>query len=491
LRPVLIFLALAAAACAGQAPRSSPTAVPLRIALSDRIPSLDPNHEVETVTDSALFNVYEPLVGYDDKLGIRTMLAESWEHPLPEQWRFRLRQGVRFHDGTPLTAPLVRDALLALKKASEHEAAEFLGQVTDVVAVDDRTLDLITAEPRALLSSLGVVYVTKKNASGAFPPLVGTGPYRIVSHEGGELHVARSPDYWGPAAEFQDVSFVSVPDPVERVLRLERNAADIAYGIPPALADLRAAKIVRRPGVTLFYIGLNMRDRPDNPLRRKRVREALHVAIDRKRIVDEALRGMGTVASQPAPSSVFGFNPEVAAPAPDPQRARELLRDAGYPKGMRLVLDSDPGSAPAVDLVARDFRAIGVQVEVREAPRAEVWRRAKAGESQAYLVQWNFSSGEASEFFEYCIHTANDRYGFFNYGGYSNPKVDAVAEQNAAILDPTERRNRLQGALALVMEDLPVLPLFVTDDIYGVRPGIQFKPRADGEIWLPDVHLAR
>ena len=98
-------------------------------------------------------------MGFDDKLGIRTMLAESWEHPRPEQWRFRLRPNVRFHDGTPLTAPLVRDALIAIQKAKGSEAAEFLSQIVDIAAVDDRTIDLVTAEPRALLGSLPVIYI--------------------------------------------------------------------------------------------------------------------------------------------------------------------------------------------------------------------------------------------------------------------------------------------------------------------------------------------
>jgi len=490
--PLLLALALGGCAAAGPGD-GAPAVGPLRVLLSDAILGLDPNPEVESVTDSVLFNVYEPLVGFDDKLGIRTMLAESWEHPRPEQWRFRLRAGVRFHDGKPLTAPLVRDALRAVQQAKGSEAAEFLSQVKDVVAVDEHTVDLITAEPRALLSSLPVVYIVKKNEGGSFPPLVGTGPYRVAGHEqGGEIRLSRSTDYWGKRPEFEAVSFVPVKDPAERLAKVNRGEADIAYDVPPALAGgPMAARILQRPGVTLYYLGLDLREAGGNPLRRKGVRLALHNAIDRERLVHEAQNGMAAIAHQAAPSSVFGFNPKLVAPSPDPARAREWLEQAGYPGGFPLTIDAAREVLPAAERVAADFREIGLQTKVREGARHEVWDRASQGRSQAFLVGWAFTSGESSEFFEYSLHTPTGSYGFFNYGHYSNPKIDAVAEQNAAILDPSDRQRRLQEAMVLVMDELPVLPLYVADDVYALRPGLSFVPRPDGEIWLPDLRQSR
>jgi peptide/nickel transport system substrate-binding protein len=476
----------------GPAPRAGRDA--LVVLLSDRILGLDPNAEVESVTESVLFNVYEPLVGFDDRLGIRTMLAESWEHPQPEQWRFRLRPGVRFHDGTPLTAPLVRDALLAVQRAKGTEASEFLSQVVDIAAVDDGTIDLVTAEPRALLSSLPVIYVVKKNANGVFPPLVGTGPFRVNAYapETGQVDLERSDDYWGPRPEFRQVTFRAVREALERLALLERGDADLAYDVPPSLAStLKRARVVRRPGVTLYYLGLDLREGRANPLNRRPVREALHRALDRQRIVQEAQGGMAAIGHQPAPSSIFGFDPAVVAPSPDPVASRELLRKAGYPDGFSIAIDAGHELVPAARLVAADFRAVGLQAEVREGARHDVWDLAQKGRSEAFLVGWSFTSGESGEFLEYCLHTSTTAYGFFNYGGYSNPRIDALAERNAAILDTSERRAQLQAAAGIVMEDLPILPLFVADDVYGVGRGISFRPRPDGEIWLPDVRSER
>jgi peptide/nickel transport system substrate-binding protein len=429
-------------------------------------------------------------VGFDDKLGIRTMLAESWEHPKPEQWRFRLRPGVRFHDGTPLTAPLVRDALLAIQQVKGSEAAEFLSQVVDIAAVDDRTIDLFTAEPRALLSSLPVIYIVKKNAGGAFPPLVGTGPYRVARYANatGQVDLERTRDYWGERPEFDKVTFQAVKDPAQRLRQLDRGDADIAYDVPPQLASrLTRARLVRRPGVTLYYLGLDLRPGRDNPLNRKPVRQALHRAIDRSRIVQEAQKGMAAIGHQTAPSSVFGFDPRLVAPPADPAAARALLAQAGYPAGFALTIDAAREVLPAAQLVAAGLSGVGLRVEVREGARHEVWDRAQQGRSQAFIVGWSFTSGESGEFYEFCLHTPTGAYGFFNYGRYSNPQIDKVAEGNGAVLDASERQRLLQKAAAIVMDDLPVLPLYVSDDIYGVGPGVRFRPRPDGEIWLPDV----
>ncbi len=465
----------------------------LRIAISDDLPSLDPNRVVDTVSEAVLFNVYEPLVGFDDKLGIRMMLAESWEHPAPERWRFRLRRGVRFHDGTPLTAELVRNSLLAVSRAAELEASEFLSQVAEIVVDGELTLDLVTREPRAILPSLPVVFVTKPNSAGSFPPSVGTGPYRIARvRQAGEIELERAAGYWGARPEFERVTFVPVEDPKQRASLLKRGLADIVYEMAPGLVGELPddAQMLRSPGVALFYAGFNLRERPGNPLRTLAVRRALHLAIDRDRLVTEALHGLGVAAGQPAPPAVFGFDPGLRAPRANPAEARELLRQSGHAH-LTIAIDASPDNAAAARLMAEDWRAVGVQASVSEWPRDEVYVRAEKGASQVFVVGWSFSSGEASEFLEYCLHSQTGRLGFNNLGRYSNKRVDEIAARNTTILDTVERQRRLQGAMRLLMEELPVLPLYVADDVYAVRRGLRFRPRADGEIWLPDVRSVR
>jgi peptide/nickel transport system substrate-binding protein len=119
-----------------------------------------------------------------------------------------------------------------------------------------------------------------------------------------------------------------------------------------------------------------------------------------------------------------------------------------------------------------------------------VYRLAVAGKSDVFLIGWDCSTGEASEFYEFCLHTPGGQYGKGNYGGYSNPEVDAIAETNAAMLDQRTRRRLLQKAAVIVMEDLPVLPLWVRDDVYGVRSELTFPLRADAAVRVADVRYA-
>lgn len=478
---------------AGCTPPASQDA--LTVLLSDDVLSLDPNRRVEQVSDSVLFNVFEPLVGFDDNLEVRTLLAESWEHPSPEQWRFRLRKGVVFHDGTPLTAGLVRDAFAALQHSGrEVEASHFLEAIQSILAVDDLTLDIVTREPRALLSSLPFVYVAKKNAAGSFPPLVGTGPYRIREHRPGERVVLEAAPGWrGPAPEFREVRFVPVRDAAERVGRLRDGRADIAYGVPPELATRQGEgyRFVSRPGLAVFYVGFNLRPAPGNPYTDPRVREAFHLAVDRQAIVDRVLLGRGEVATQPVSPVVFGYDPDLPRPRRDLERARRLMAEAGHPKGFKTRLDFRSSRLRVAKTLGESLRELGVEVELNGLDGDAFDTAVNSGKSELFFLGWDCSTGEASEFFEFLLHTPSERHGMGNYGAWSNAEVDRIAESNSAVLDVKARKRLLQRAAAIVMEALPVLPLYLQDEIYGVRDPVTFRPRADSEVRLADVKRAQ
>ena len=477
-----MVLALPSLACAGRKPEP-----PLTLLLASDILTLDPNQEAEAVTDSVLFNVYEPLVGLDEDLKFRMVLAESYEHPSPERWRFRLRKGVRFHDGTPLTAQAVRDAFLGVRQGLRQESSLFLSQIREIVVVSTDTLDLVTREPRAILASLPFLYVTKKAPSGGF---LGTGPFRLSSWTRGEkVRLERFDDYWAGRAQFATADFVPVPVAEERLARLQRGEGDIAYGLSPeqAARPVSGVKFVRRPSLSVFFIAIDVRPRPGNPYTDVRVRRALHLALDRQAFVSVPLLGTGAVATQPIAPPVFGYNPEIAPPVRDLAAARRLLAEAGHPNGFHTRLDFAAGRQPFANLIRDQLAEVGITVELHGLGFEELYFRAEKGLSPLVLAGWGCSTGVSSEFFEYCLHTPTQGYGIGNYGGYSSRAIDQIAETNADVLDQRKRQAMLQQAAAIAMEDLPILPLFVEDDIYGARPGIAFKPRVDSEIRLLDV----
>jgi peptide/nickel transport system substrate-binding protein len=461
----------------------------LKVLLTADVRSLDPNAEVEQVTDAVLSNVYEPLVDLDEGLQPRPVLAESWEHPQPERWRFRLRKNVRFHDGTPLTAEAVRSAIESVLRApAQAEASQFLHDVRDVVVVDAGTVDIVTQGPRALLANLSFLHVTKPNAAGAFPPLAGTGPYRLKERTPGQLvSMERWDDYWGPRPEFAFAAFEPVPAPEDRLGRVERRDADIAFAIPPELAAVPrpGVRIARGTGLTVFYLGFGMAPRPDNPFTDRRVRKAFHLAIDRGEILKRLLHDTGAVPTQPVAPRVFGFNPELEAPAYDPAQSRRLLADAGHAHGLRVRLDFPKGREAAARLLQEQLARVGVTVQPVGLDRGDLWQQASR--SSLFFAGWDCSTGESGEFYQFCLHTPGGGYGAANYGGFSHPRIDQIVETNAAVLDQRQRQALLQEAAGIVMQELPVLPLYVEDEIFAVRSGLTFPARADNALRLGEV----
>lgn len=484
---VAAVAALIAGACA-QPPRRLRDKV--GILLPSDVRSLDPNAIVEQATDAVLVNVFEPLVGLDENLRPEPVLAESWEQASAERWRFRLRRGLRFHDGTPLTAGLAREALLAVQRDQRLEASQFLSFVREIAAPDDLTLDIVTSEPRAILASLPFVYVAKASPPGAFPPWQGTGPYRIRRWEPG---VGVELESWvghrGPQPAVREAVFGPAPQSGDSLASLSDGSADIVYNLDAerATAPPAGIRILRRPGLTVFYLAFDVRPRPGNPFHDLRVRRALHLALDREQLVQQAYKGMAAVASQPVAPLVFGFNPQLSAPRRDTQAARRLLAEAGYARGFGTRLDISSARLSLARLIRSQWHEVGVNLALNGLPAEEVDRVAAAGQSPIYFLGWDCSTGESSEAYEFLLHTPSERYGRGNYGGYSNPALDQIAETNAAILEPMQRRRALEQAAALVMADVPILPLVVSEAIYAVREGVRFRPRADNQVRLTAI----
>jgi peptide/nickel transport system substrate-binding protein len=458
------------------------------VVVSNDILSHDPNRQLENVTWSVLGNVYEPLVEFDAELRARPALARSWRQPSPERWRFELRPAV-FHDGTPVSAGIVAECLRRVRDSPEHEAAQYLSPIRGIEVVDERTLDLDTGVPRALLANLAVVGITKPNASPGFPPLVGTGPYALKEWAAGRrITLELFPGFSGPAPAVRRAVFEPVPDVATRLRRIQAGSADLTEDVPPAQArtPLPGLRFVKRDGLTLYYLGLDTREAPGNPFRDARVRRAFHAAIDRRDLVTSVLEGLGQVATQPAPQRVFGFDPSLPEPVFDPDAARRLLSEAGQ-TGLQVRLDVGQDRVDVAERLAQQLAAVGVRLAVNAVPRERVYELGEQGQSRLYLMGWNFVSGESSEFLEYCLHSPRDGLGLTNYGAYSNRRLDRIAEENPGVLDPVARQALLFEAARLAMQELPVLPLYVTHDIYAVRDGLRFQPRAGSALRLGDL----
>jgi peptide/nickel transport system substrate-binding protein len=472
-RPVLaVLLVLLAAAC-GRAPAT------VHIALSTPVLDLEPCSE-DHETNLVLGNVYEPLVEYDRDFGLRPCLAESWETPGPNAWVFRLRSGVRFHDGAPLTAADAAASLLRARDHSESLLASHFAPVASVTAPDARTVAIATRSPIAdlphFLTAAGIV------PAGREPDGVGTGPYRLVSRTEEAVALSAFDGYWGGRPAMRELRFFLVrpDDPIETLVRnrpllILRDAARFAE-----LAR-RGFRVEKRPGMSVAYLGFNLEAPPFDDAR---VRRAVARAVRAERIVEERLLGNGRVACQVTPVGAFGHHPSLAC-APDPAAARAELAATGLPLPVAVTLLTAPKGERTVRLVAADLEAAGFAVTVEARPWPEVVERMLRREAPFYFSGYMSSFGNALP----TLETLFASWGSSNTFQYRSPAMDDLLRRAAAAADDTVRLPLLHRAAETAAEDLPLVPLYNAFETYAFTPRLRWEPRADGRILGKELRL--
>ncbi len=497
-------MALAALAACAKAPEpASPRA---NVAVPYTLTSLDPHREASRAS-ALLYSTYEALLDVDAALKPRAGLAESWSNTDERTWVFRLREGVRFHDGAPLRAADVAFTLRRLLSDRDLESGYYLTDVSDVRASDERTVVVTTIRPAALLATrLAFVRVVRE---GSTPEALaravnGTGAYRVEAYvPGRELRFVRNDAYWGrpPAVARVTVWLGQDARAAASGLRDGRfHVAAFAGGTPardlPAAPDLET---FRRDGLYVSYLAYDLAratsplvDAPQNPFRDARVRRALDLALDRGRLGPDASE-RSTPATQLVPAAVLGFDPEIRRPATDRARARALLREAGFGSGFRATLHSRAVVAAQAHEVSRQLRELGVEVEVKVLGEAAYRDALASGASSFWINTWSCTTADAGELFENALHSFDPerRLGLFNRSGYADPELDRAIEETARIAAPDERRAALQAVMRTAMEQLLWIPLAVAPELFVVRRGIGFEPRASGAIRVADLVSTR
>ncbi len=454
---------------------------PIRVAIHSAPIDLDPHFQNESLTLGILGNIYEGLTDFDEVLGTRPRLAESWTNPDERTWVFRLRRGVRFHDETPVGA---QDVVRSLERARSVEGsalASYLVEVETLRALDERTVEIRTRRPfAALLARLAQVYVVPRDAPARIVSPVGTGPYRLVRYGGGVLELAPAGTSTGESRGVTPVTFVVEPDADARLRKLLAGEVDVAANLPgTSVAVLRGSGSCRAevlPGSTVEYLHFAW---IDARFRDRRVREAIHLAIDRVAYVAEAHGGLGQPISQMAAPGVFGYAPDLRPPARDVARGRALLAEAGHPEGFDVVLEQRPGRRG--DVLARQLAEAGLRVTLRQTPWGDLYRRLQRGDVGFYFGGVVSPTAEASDVLDGWVHSrdAARGYGMSNHSRYSSPRADELIEAASMSFSLVNRRELLQEAMRVAMADLPFVPVAAVSQVYGVRQDLSFRPRVD------------
>ncbi len=459
----------------------------LRWATRGDVLTMDVHASDESVSANFANLIHDTLVDRDRTMALVPRLATSWTIVDDTTWRFRLREGVRFHDGTPFTADDVVFSIVRAQHPGSAYAqyARALGRAT---RLDDHTVELKQDRPNPmLLEHLSAIYIVSRSwcvAHRAEIPLQlkskqenfatrhanGTGPYLLKTREPGVRTVlVRNPDWWGPdEGNVTEVVYTPIASDATRVAALLSGAIDLVQDPPPQdLARLQsepAFRVYSGPENRLIFIGFDQhRDALEgssvtdrNPFRDRRVREAFFKAIDVDVIATRIMRGQATTTGCMALSTAGCPDPVLERHEPaDLAGARKLLTDAGYPDGFTVTIDC-PNDRYISDrdvclAVAGMLARVGVTLKVNAMPKALYFPKLSRLDTSVYLHGWGGSITDAQDVMDALLHStdAASAKGSINYGRYVDPRLDALIDAAGVEMDPV-RRKRLQAeAIAL------------------------------------------
>ncbi|MDB5591836.1 ABC transporter substrate-binding protein [Enterovirga sp.] len=501
------------------------SAVTLRYANQGDLKSLDPYTLNETTTIAHHGHVYEGLTKRGKDLAIEPGLAERWELVEPTRWRFFLRRNVKFSDGTPFTADDVVFSAARVRAPGSNFATRVPADVK-VEKVDDFTVDFISAQPNPILHYswdswyiMSKAWAEKNNSVAPTPAAattptysalnaMGTGPFTIESHQPGVKTVfKKNPNYWGKIeGNVDEIVFTPISNDSTRVSALLSGEVDVIEPVP--LQDINrvnsagSAQVLTGPEVRTIFLGFDQtRDelsnssvKGKNPFKDRRVREAFYKAIDAEAIKARVMRGLSTPSALMIAPEFFKLSSDFTRPKPDPDGAKKLLAEAGYPNGFevgmncpsdRYVNDGDICRA-VIGMLAR----IGIKINPIIEPKAQYFAKVlKSGgyNTSFYMLGWTPGTGDSHNvLYEImgCRTDPKSSRGDTNLGGYCNPKLDELTDQVLVELDTGKRDQLIKQAYQIGIDDYGYIPLHQQSLSWGVSKKVKLVQRADNQVLL-------
>ena len=487
----------------------------LVIGLSTPVTSLDPHFHNLSPNNNVADHVFDKLVGKDGKEQIRPGLAESWKVLDELTWEFKLRKGVKWHDGSEFTAA---DVVATIKRIpgvpnSPASFATYTRPIADVTAVDKLTLRIKTLRPHPLLPNdlVAVRLIQAKTAESATTAdfnsgklMIGTGPFKFQEYVAGDRVVlARNDNYWGSKPHWKTVRMRMLSNAPARVAALLAGDVQLIEGVPTAdIARLKQdSRLSLSSAVSNRLIYLHMDSDRDitpfvtakdgsaltrNPFKDVRVRRAISLALDRDAISSRIMEGQGQPAGQLLPEFFPGTSKRLLPPKQDQDGARKLLAEAGYPSGFAMTLHSpnnryinDEKVAQAIaGLLAR----VGIDTKLEAMPSSVFFSRAGKLEFSIYLAGWGAETGETSSPLRALIGTFDAKTGMgqANRGRFSDPGIDALILTAMTNIDDTKRNLMLAAACDKAIGELQaIVPVHYEVSSWAMRKGVNYPGRAD------------
>ena len=510
----------------------------LAIGLKSEATSMDPQFHSLTTNNQVLHNIFEPLTTQNAVQEVQPLLATEWEAVDDTTWRFTLREGVTFHDGTPFTANdvIYTFCRIPLVENSPSSFTLYMSSITSMTAEDDHTLIIETDGPNPLLpTDIVVLPILSAETLGAeeditFAPggecegmgdvpqspaftdgelAVGTGPYTLENwNRGTELVLSRFDDYWGGTPDWQTITLRPITSDGPRVAAL--LAGDVDMIESPPIQDLQRIqdagfKVVDALSNRVIY--LHMFQDPDaeapgisgaggeNPLLDERVREAISLAINREAIVERIMGGYAEPAGELLPPPMFGTADRPVDPY-DPERAKELMAEAGYEDGFQITLgtpnDRYINDEQVAQAIAQMLAQINIDVSLDAVTASQFFSRRNNQEFPLWLAGWGAASGEMSSPLRSLVATwsPEEGLGTTNPGRYSNEELDSLLAEAMTTLDDAEREELLQQAGTIALEEHGIIPLHYEVTVWAMEEGLEYEPRRDQYTLASEVEPA-
>jgi peptide/nickel transport system substrate-binding protein len=508
-RAVRIVKALSLAVCVSLF-GANVLAADLRIGVASEVTTLDPHFFHLTSNTEIHKGIYSGLVTQDADMKVVPDLATSWRTLDDTHWEFKLRPGVTFHDGTPLTAA---DVVFTYQRArnvpnSPGSFLQYLKHVKETVATDPLTVVVETdgPDPIVLNELQNVWIVSRKNGNGAASAdynsgkaAIGTGPYRLAEWVPGDhITLRRFDGYYGAKPDWERVTYRAITNDAARTAALLSGDVDLIASVPGNdLENLRANKALTLSTMQsnrCFFWSIDV-DRDEsplvtdndgkpmtrNPLKDVRVRRAMSKALDRDALVSRVMQGQGVPASQFMPDGVPGTSTTLKAEPYDLEGAKKLLAEAGYPNGFGLTVSSTNdryiNDAAMTQAVGQMWSRLGLKITVNTLPKAVYFPRAVKLEFSVLLSGNSTDTSEPLSQLVYLLGTfdASRGIGAGNYGRYSNPALDKLLATATITLDDGKRAELIARAYELALgQDVAAIPMLFQITAWGMRKGITY-----------------
>ena len=485
------------------------------IGLSADVTAIDPHYHNLTPNNAVAKHLFDYLVARNEKSQLMPGLATGWKAIEPTVWEFSLRKGVKFSDGSDFTAADVVASIERVPRVpnSPSPFTAYTKQITKIEVVDPYTIRFRTAQPYPLMPSdmVQIAIVSKSAASASTDDFnsgksaIGTGPYKLVRYaKGDRIELARNDNWWGGKTPWEKVTLRLITNDAARVAALLSGDVQAIENVPTAdvgrLKQDKRLALYRQTSDRLMYVHMDSnRDvtpmvtakdgKPlaKNPLRDPRVRRAMSMAVNRPLIVERVMEGEAVPAGQLVPDFLFGATKNLKVEKHDPEGAKKLLAEAGYPDGFAITLHATNNryvnDAKIAQALAQMWTRVGIRTEVVAMPSATFFPQATELKFSVLLAGWSTGTGEASSSLKALLMTFNKEKGFgtANRGRYSNGKVDALTEDALMTVDDVKREAYLQRATELAIGDTGLIPLHFQVSIWAARDGVSYVPRVDEE----------